>query len=99
MPKSRGKPERVIQNAIIKMLRIHEWYVMETHGNMYQQGFPDLYATHSRYRQRWIEVKNPKKYKFTPAQLECFPKLTAHVTPIWPSIGQDNLSLRTQRCH
>jgi phosphoserine phosphatase len=58
---------------------------METHGNMYQRGFPDLYATHHRYGARWIEVKLPKMVgsKFTPAQLECFPKLRANGTRIW----------------
>lgn len=79
----KGGPERKIQDAIIDMLRIHEWYIMETHGNMYQSGFPDLYVTHSSYRQRWIEVKNPDKYEFTPAQLTHFPKLSAHGTGIW----------------
>ena len=58
---------------------------METHGNMYQCGFPDIYATHSRYGIRWIEVKLPemKGSKFTPAQHEHFPKLLANGTRIW----------------
>lgn len=76
-------PERKIQDAVIKMLRGYGWYVMETHGNMFQSGFPDLYATHSQYRMRWVEIKNPIKFQFTAAQLECFPKLSAHGTPIW----------------
>lgn len=76
-------PERIIQDAIIKMLRGYGWYVMETHGNMYQRGFPDLYTTHSQYRMRWVEIKNPDKYQFTPAQLECFPKMSANGSPIW----------------
>ena len=50
----------------------------ETHGNMYQSGFPDLFACHKRYGSRWIEVKNPLKYKFTPAQLQDFPMFAAH---------------------
>lgn len=76
-------PERIIQDAIIEMLKIRDWYVMETHGNAFQRGFPDLYATHSKYGGRWIEVKNPEAYSFTAAQMECFPKLSANGTGIW----------------
>jgi len=65
------------------MLRIKGWFVLRTHGNMFQHGFPDIYATHSSYGPRWIEVKNPDSYSFTPAQLEIFPKLVANGTRIW----------------
>jgi hypothetical protein len=78
-------PEKIIQDAIKDFLKIKDWYVMQTHGNMYQSGFPDLFACHSRYGQRWIEVKLPemKGSKFTPAQLDCFPKLCAHGSGVW----------------
>ena len=56
---------------------------MVTHGNMYQQGFPDLFACNSRYGHRWIEVKNPKAYKFTPAQVHSFPKMCANGSGVW----------------
>jgi hypothetical protein len=56
---------------------------METHGNMYQKGFPDLFATHSKFGQRWIEVKNPASYHFTAAQLESFPKMVANGSQVW----------------
>jgi hypothetical protein len=79
----KNTPERIIQNAIIDMLKLKDWYVMETHGNMFQRGFPDLYATHTKYAGRFIEVKNPDGYSFTAAQLECFPKLIANGTNIF----------------
>jgi hypothetical protein len=81
--KPRRGPERQIQDEIIKFLTLRKWFIMETHGNIYQVGFPDLYATHYTYGPRWIEVKNPGKYEFTPAQCECFPKLSANGTRIW----------------
>ena len=58
---------------------------METHGNMYQCGFPDIFAGHRKYGQRWIEVKRAGKgnYSFTPAQLEWFPVLTGARVGIW----------------
>jgi len=62
---------------------------METHGNMYQAGFPDLFACHSSFGQRWIEVKLPemKGSRFTPAQLESFPKICAHGSGVWILTG------------
>src|SRR5436853_4689383 len=76
-------PEAKIQNEIIDFLTLRQWYVKSTHGNIYQYGFPDLYCTSSRFGQRWIEVKNPEGYCFTPAQLECFPKFCANGAGIW----------------
>lgn len=76
-------PEDKIQTAIIKKLRFFEWFVKSTHGNMYQSGFPDLYAAHRRYGPRWIEVKNPEAFRFTAAQLEIFPMMTAAGVGIW----------------
>jgi len=78
-------PEAKIQKRIIQRLRYEEWFVKETHGNMYQSGFPDLFATHSLYGHRWIEVKNPERTSnlFTNAQLENFPKLCAHGSGVW----------------
>ena len=84
-PRRRKGPEAKIQEDIIKFLLIKGWYVMVTHGNMYQSGFPDLFACHSKYGQRWVEVKKPGFIgsKFTPAQLECFPKLCANGSGVW----------------
>lgn len=76
-------PEAIIQDAIIDFLTIRGWFVKATHGNMFQKGFPDLYATHSKFRARWIEVKCPTGYCFTAAQLEDFPKICANGSGVW----------------
>lgn len=83
--KSTSGPEKIIQEAIEKMLRGKGWYVMRSHGNMFQTGFPDNFACHSRYGQRWIEVKDPNRKGdvFTPAQHETFPKLSANGSGVW----------------
>ena len=85
LPPKKGRPEAKIQDSIVKMLTLLGWYVHETHGSMFQSGFPDMYATHSRYGPRWVEVKLPdmKGSKFTPAQMECFPKFCANGSGIW----------------
>ena len=71
------------------MLRSLGWFVKSTHGNAYTDGWPDIYATHSRYGIRWIEVKLPhmKGSKFTAAQLEDFPKLCANGSGVWVLTG------------
>lgn len=83
--KLRDNPEKKIQEAIENMLRMKGWHVMRTHGNLFQSGFPDIFACHSRYGQRWIEVKLPgmKGSKFTPAQMEHFPKICANGSGVW----------------
>lgn len=65
---------------------------METHGNMYQWGFPDLFACHFRYGSRWIEVKLPemKGSRFTPAQQENFPKMCANGAGVWVLTGDSD---------
>lgn len=85
IPKIRGGkgPEAKIQAALVKMLRERGWFVKETHGNMYQQGIPDLYCIKRSYGKRWIEVKCPTGYKFTPAQWEDFPRMIAEGDQIW----------------
>jgi hypothetical protein len=76
-------PEAKIQIDIVKYLRQREWFVKETHGNAFQSGFPDLFATHSKYFARWIEVKNPVSFSFTQAQYVDYPKFCANGSPIW----------------
>ena len=76
-------PEAKIQDALIKMLRERGWVVKVLHGNMWQSGLPDLFCAKKRYGPRFIEVKNPKKFSFTPAQYEDFPRLVAEGIGIW----------------
>ena len=82
-PRSKKGPEDIIRDDIISLLRNRGWWVKITHGNMFQSGLPDLYCANKRYGTRWIEVKNPKKYEFTPAQLIDFPALSGQGVGIW----------------
>ena len=94
-PKRYGdkRPEAKIQNAIVDFLRAREWLVMVTHGNAYQSGFPDLFCCHSKYGQRWVEVKLPnmKGSRFTNAQLEDFPKICSHGSGVWVMTGTSEI--------
>ncbi|MCK5020574.1 MAG: hypothetical protein KAS32_26380 [Candidatus Peribacteraceae bacterium] len=86
-PRKHGKsgPEHKIQDKVITMLLRKGWYVVRVPGSKLLSGMPDLFATHSRYGQRLIEIKRPKMEgsKFTPAQLERFPKLAANGSGVW----------------
>lgn len=82
----KGKgPEARIQDAIMKKLTERGWFCKKTHGNMYQSGLPDIFATHKWFGHRWIEVKLPKMKgsKFTPAQLKVFPEMCKHGSGVW----------------
>jgi len=83
MHRKKGHPEAKIQKAIIEYLKVRDWLVKSTHGNLYQHGLPDLYCAHSKYGQRWVEVKNPAGYRFTAAQLEFFPALASKNIGVW----------------
>lgn len=91
IPKRYGTlgPEAKIQAGIVEFLRIREWYVKRVTGNAYQAGLPDLFACNSKYGHRWIEVKLPgmKGSKYTPAQLDVFPKLCANGSGVWVLTG------------
>lgn len=78
-------PEAKIQKAIIKMLEDKGWWVKVTHGNAHTAGWPDLFACHQMYGNRWIEVKLPemKGSKFTNAQLRDFPKFNNVGGGVW----------------
>ena len=95
--------ESKIQSNIMKMLQIKGWYVKNLHGSQYQSGMPDLFACHSTYGIRLIEVKRPKMKgsHFTPAQLEVFPKLIANGCPVWIVTGDSDYQyhLLFKRCN
>jgi hypothetical protein len=76
-------PEAKIHAALESYLREREWYVKSTHGNQFQFGFPDIYSSHEKFGIKWIEVKNPLHFSFTPAQIREFPKMSAAGTGIW----------------
>lgn len=79
------------------------WFVKSTHGNMYQAGFPDLFAAHSKFNYRWIEVKLPGMVgsRFTPAQIEWFPKFVANGSGIWilTSVCQEEYDKLFKACN
>lgn len=64
------------------------WHMVKTHGNKFQSGLPDYYATHQKYSPRWIEVKVHGR-PLTAAQLKLFPIWIMHNVPLWIIDGHD----------
>lgn len=89
--RKRDRTEAKIQEAIEAKLKVHDWYVKSTHGNIYQAGFPDLFCAHRKYGSRWAEVKNPAGYSFTPAQRENFLLMAAAGVGIWILTSPDQV--------
>lgn len=80
--KSHG-PEWFIQRDLKRFLKDRGWHVEQTHGNLYQTGFPDLYCFREDFRERWIDCKSPDKYTFTKAQKIKWPIWDACGIGIW----------------
>ncbi len=77
-------PEWYIRRDLEEFLAARKWNVEKTHGNLFQQGFPDLYIAHRKYGERWIDVKQPGgKYTFTQAQKIKWPIWESYNIGIW----------------
>jgi len=77
------KQETLISEDVQRFLRARDWFVIKTHGNMYQSGLPDLYAAHSIHGSRWIELKRPDQHQFGTRQLEVFAALASKKVGVW----------------
>jgi len=76
-------PEWKIQRDILRYLRARKWLAEVSNGNLFQKGWPDLYLSHVRFGQRWVDVKNPKSYTYTADQRRKWPDWDAHGVGIW----------------
>jgi len=81
-PEAKG-PEAEIQRSIIRALESDGWFVKVIHCDVYQVGMPDIFACKRGAGIRWIEVKNPKGYRFTGGQYETFPRLASEGVGVW----------------
>lgn len=90
-----GHPEADIQKAVVIKLEFQSWYVRVMHASAKNAGWPDLFACHKRYGQRWIEIKLPKMQgsKFTVAQFEDFPKFCANGSGVWILTGDSDYEI------
>ncbi len=77
------KPEVQIQRELVAFLKARGWHVERLFADAFQNGFPDLFAAHVKWGQRWIEVKRPDEYSFTLRQRQKFPAWEKARIGIW----------------
>lgn len=94
MSNDRCEAEQQIEKKLMQVLRTFGWFVKKMHGNVYMTGMPDLYAARQDKGARWIEVKKPINYSFTPAQQVTFPELMGHGIGIWVLQGYSENDLK-----
>lgn len=76
-------PENTFKPKVVEAFRKRKWWVHVTFATPESKGLPDLICHHLTHGMRWIELKYEVKFSFTPAQLDCFPKMTAAGAGIW----------------
>lgn len=80
-----------------KLLRAHMnklgWHVEKTHGSLYQQGWPDLYAMHLAHGQRWIEMKRKGTGALENSQAKKFSIWRKFGLGVWILTGPEDYSL------
>jgi hypothetical protein len=81
--RTKDRPEAAIQEALVEFLTVRGWRCDETHGSVYQTGFPDIYIAHPKWGKRWIDCKVAGKYSFTNAQKVKWPEWEKAGTGIW----------------
>lgn len=79
MARQKHGPEWHIQRRLKQFLKIRGWLVQQTHGNLFQKGFPDLFLAHRTLGHRWVDVKVDGHYQFTRAQRQTW--------PVWDDFG------------
>jgi hypothetical protein len=79
MARAKHGPEWFIRRDLKEFLESRGWHVEILVGSAFQTGIPDLYCFKRGWGERWIDVKQPKRYSFTKAQ-----KLK---WPVWERAG------------
>jgi hypothetical protein len=81
----------LVGNPFTNYLKFMGWNVKKTHGNQYQEGFPDSYLYHTRYSPRWVEFKvwDGGSIKLTDSQKRNFPTMMSCNVPIFVIVHTD----------
>jgi len=80
--KPRGKPEKAGSDRLRELMKQEGWYTKKTHGSMFSEDWPDLYAMHPKFGQRWIETKAPKG-ALSDGQIKEFHIWSKHGVGVW----------------
>lgn len=76
-----------------RLMESRDWLVMKVTGSMYMVGWPDVWACHKEFGQRWIETKRPVSGKLNDDQRRVFMKMHNHGAGIWILETKDDYPL------
>ena len=80
---SRNTLEAKIQRKVVEFLAVRAWHVERMSANCWETGIPYLYCHSTRFGVRWVEVKKPSGFEFTPIQRRKWPELEQAGVGIW----------------
>lgn len=69
-------------------MELRGWLVMKMGAGKYVSGWPDCYAAHIKWGQRWFETKVPGG-KLRASQIKRFAKLAQYGVEIWVLEGPE----------
>lgn len=90
--KTKQKQETLKGQELVAFMRERGWSIKKTHGNMYQSGWPDYYAYHRDYGQRWIELKT-ELGKLEDSQVFQFKDMMNKNVGVWIIRGKEDYNL------
>jgi hypothetical protein len=81
----------LVGQPFTRFMEFKGWKVKKTHGNQYQEGFPDSYCYHHMFSPRWVEFKvwDGNTLSLTSSQKRCFPEMMTRQVPIFVIIHTD----------
>lgn len=89
----KGRLEKDEEKDLRRHMEKLGWHVEKTHGSLYQQGWPDLYAMHVAHGQRWIEMKRKSGGKLELSQVKKFSIWTKFGLGVWVLTGVEEYNL------
>ena len=80
--KPKTQPEHQASNTLVNYMRGRGWGIWKIGGGRFTVGWPDFYAFHPEYGERWIEMKTPTG-KLRASQIKRFINMSKHGVRIW----------------
>lgn len=93
----RKRLEKDEEKALRLLMEKEGWLVEKTHGSLYMKGWPDLYACHRGFGQRWIEVKLKGQGRLEDSQIKRFTEWRRYGVGVWILTGPDDYGLLMSR--
>lgn len=81
-PREKKDLESAGSERLRAFMRREGWGTWKTHGNVFQKGWPDIYASHPIHGQRWIETKTIDG-RLERTQVDLFAEWARYGVQVW----------------